>query len=59
MTAFERLRRERELADLILDAGAWVDGLPRFTQAAYDRWIELQTMRRAALANALDRKDTP
>jgi hypothetical protein len=40
--------------DLILDGNVWntSDGLPKLTQRHYDRLMELQAMRNAALAKA-------
>lgn len=37
--------------DLLLSDEAWSgdDGLPRFTQGLYDRWLELQAERNALL----------
>jgi hypothetical protein len=36
-------------AALILDAASWVDGLPRWSQGSYDRWLELQADRNMLL----------
>lgn len=41
-------------ADLILCSEAWANGLPRMTQELYDRWMEIQTKRNAALASTTD-----
>ncbi len=39
-------------ADLIMDAAAWRDGLPRLTPRHYDRLLELQAQRNAFIAKA-------
>ncbi len=38
-------------ADLLLDSNAWrgIDGLPHITQSLWDRLLELQALRNAAL----------
>lgn len=36
-------------AALIMDPVVWRNGLPQFTQSLYDKFIEIQTMRNAAL----------
>jgi hypothetical protein len=43
-------RYEKWEADLLLDGWAWEDGLPRFTQELYDKWIEIQEKRNQALS---------
>lgn len=39
-------------AELIDTPEAWTHELPRFTQALYDKWMELQRQRNAAIALA-------
>jgi len=36
-------------AELLMDNSAWVNGLPRFTQSLYDKWMEIQGRRNEVL----------
>lgn len=39
-------------AELLMENSVWVNGLPRFTQSLYDKWMEIQGKRNEVLGKA-------
>ena len=49
----EALKLYEELeSELLMENSAWVNGLPKFTQSLYDKWVEIQGKRNEVLAKA-------
>ena len=51
MYAVLKLYEEWE-SELLMNDSAWVNGLPKFTQSLYDKWMEIQRKRNEVLAKA-------